>query len=195
MLTFVWQDCNLLKINDMFGTLIRKKVSNDKLANVFINGLWDASEKGFPMVADFINEDPTFIKSPNVSSEDHTEFALIIMIGNMNLLESTFDGEQAFEVERLIFEKLAKVYDMSVFEFKSVVKDYRHLMMRLNHPSKNVIYSISKMIFDKYALYNFQDEYFQRMQVPNPLFLKRLDEVIENFLWDWDAFFKRYKMD
>ena len=179
----------------MFGSILKKKVSSDKLANVFINGLFDATQQGFPVVAEFINEDGSFSTQPNVDPQDHHEFSLIVLIGNMNLLESTFDGEQAFEVERLIFDKLAKAYGMSVFEFKSLVKDYRHLMSRLNHPSKNVIYAMSKTIFDKYTLYNFQDEYFRRMQVPNPLFLKRMDEMMENFVWDWDAFFKKYKVD
>lgn len=184
-----------LNLSNMFGSLLKKKVSSDRLANVFINGLMDATQNGFPVVAEFINEDTSFATQPNVDPLDHHEFSLIVLIGNMNLLESTFDGEQAFEVERLVFDKLAKAYGMSVFEFKSLVKDYRHLMNRLNHPSKNVVYAMSKTIFDKYTLYNFQDEYFRRMQVPNPLFLKRMDELMENFVWDWDAFFKKYKVD
>jgi len=191
---FVKHTRDTFKTNIMFATLIRKKVSNEKLANVFINGLWNACNTGFPMVAEFINEDPTFVASPEVKKDDDFEFVLIVMIGNISLLDGSFDGEQSMEVESLIYEKLAKIYDMSVFEFKSVVKDYRHLMSRLNAPSKNVIYGMSKTIFDKYTLYNYQDEYFQRMQVPNPLFLKRLDEIVENFVWDWEAFFKRYKM-
>ena len=64
-----------------------------------------------------------------------------------------------------------------------------------NHPSRNMIYAMSKGVFDKYLLYNFQDEYFKRMQAPNPLFLKRMDEVLENFVWDWDVFFKKYRLD
>ena len=47
----------------------------------------------------------------------------------------------------------------------------------------------------KYKLNEFQDEYFRRMQAPNPLFLKRMDEVMVNFIWNWDAFFKKYKMN
>ena len=54
---------------------------------------------------------------------------------------------------------------------------------------------MSKGIFDKYALYDYQDEYFKRMQVPNPLFLKRMDEIVENFIWDWGAFLKKYRLD
>lgn len=179
----------------MFGTILRKKVSDEKLANVFINSLFKSIDDGFPVVAEFINEDPTFVKSPNVSEKNNYEFALIVIVGNISFLESSFDPEQADQIEQLVFEKLAKVYQMSVVEFKTLVKDYKGLIARLNHPSKNMIYGMSKAIFDKYTLYNYQDEYFKRMQAPNPLFLKRMDEIVENFIWDWDAFFKKYKLD
>lgn len=179
----------------MFGTILRKKVSNDKLANVFINSLFSTVDAGFPVVAEFFNDDPAFVKPPNVHPSNNYEFALIVIVGNISFLESAFDPEQADKIESLVYEKLAKVYEMSTAEFKCLVKDYRSLISRLNHPSKNMIYGMSKAIFDKYALYNYQDEYFKRMQAPNPLFLKRLDEVVENFVWDWDAFFKKYRLD
>lgn len=179
----------------MFGTILRKKVSDDKLANVFINGLFHSVDQGFPVVAEFINDDPSFVSSPSVKENNNHEFGLIVLVGNLSFLENAFDAEQADRIETLICQKMAKIYGISVSEFKCLVKDYKTLMARLNHPSKNMIYGMSKAIFDKYALYNFQDEYFRRMQSPNPLFLKRLDEIIANFVWDWDAFFKKYRMD
>lgn len=179
----------------MFGTILRKKVSDDKLANVFINGLFKTIDDGFPVIAEFINEDKAFVASPNIHPENSYEFGLIVLVGNISLLESAFEADQAERVETLIYQKLARVYEMEVYDFKSLIKDYKSLMTRLNHPSKNVLYGMSKAIFDKYALYNFQDEYFKRMQAPNPLFLKRMDEIVENFVWDWDAFFKKYRLD
>lgn len=179
----------------MFGTILRKKISDDKLANIFINGLFSTIDNGFPVVAEFINEDSAFVTSPNISVEQSYEFSLIVIIGNLTFLETSFEPEQAERIEQLIYQKLSSVYELSVFELKELIKDYRNLISRLNHPSKNMIYGMSKCIFDKYALYNFQDEYFKRMQAPNPLFLKRMDEVIENFIWDWDVFFKKYKID
>ena len=179
----------------MFGSILRKKVSDDKLANVFINGLLSASQQGFPMIAEFMNEDPSFVKSPEIDPENHDEFTFILFVGNLSFLESSFDPEQANNVERCIFEKLAKIYNLTISETKKLVKDYQSLILRLNHPSKNMLYGMSKVIFDKYELYNYQDEYFRRMQSPNPLFLKRLDEIVENFIWDWDEFFKKYKLD
>jgi len=179
----------------MFGTILRKKVSDDKLANVFINGLFKTIDEGFPVIAEFINDDPAFVAPPNIASNHSYEFSLIVIVGNLSFLESAFEPEQASRVEALVYEKLARVYELEPGEFKQLLKDYKNLMWRLNHPSKNMIYAMSKAVFDKYTLYNFQDEYFKRMQAPNPLFLKRMDEVIENFIWDWDAFFRKYKLD
>lgn len=179
----------------MFGTILRKKVSDEKLANVFINGLFSSIDEGFPVVAEFINDDQAFVVSPEINPKNSYEFSLVVIVGNLSFLESAFEPEQADRVETLVYQKLAKVYDMDLYEFKQMLKDYKNLMWRLNHPSKNMIYAMSKGIFDKYALYNYQDQYFKRMQSPNPLFLKRLDEIVENFIWDWDAFFKRYRLD
>lgn len=179
----------------MFGTILRKKVSDDKLANVFINGIFSSVDNGFPVVAEFINEDPSFTTSPGILPTQSYEFGLVLIVGNLSFLESAFEPEQADRIEAIVFEKLGKVFEMSTEEFKALVKDTRSLISRLNHPSKNMIYGMSKAIFDKYKLYNYQDEYFRRMMAPNPLFLKRMDEVVENFVWDWDAFFKRYKLD
>lgn len=179
----------------MFGTILKKKVSDDKLANVFINGLFSTIDNGFPVVAEFINEDSSFVTSPGIKPNDSYEFSLILFVGNLSFLENSFDAEQADRVEKLIYQKLAVIYDMEIYELKQLFKDYKALICRLNHPSKNMLYGMSKVIFDKYGLYNYQDEYFKRMQAPNPLFLKRLDEIVENFVWDWDAFFKKYKLD
>ena len=179
----------------MFGTLLKKKVSDEKLANVVINGLFSSIDNGFPIVAEFINDDNAFVLSPNIPQNNNYEFSLIIIVGNLSFLESAFDPDQASRVELLVYSKLAKAYEMTISEFKQLVKDYKRLICRLNHPSRNMVYAMSKGIFDKYALYNFQDEYFKRMQSPNPLFLKRMDEIVENFVWDWDAFFKKYRLD
>ncbi len=179
----------------MFGTLLKKKISNDTLANVFINGIFDSIDNTFPLVAEYINEDPAFVQSPNINPEDNYEFSLIILVGNISFLESSFPPEQADQIESIIYEKLARMYEMSTSEFKQLLKDYKTFINRLNSPSKNMIYGMSKAIFDKYTLYNYQDEYFKRMQTPNPLFLKRLDHIVENFVWNWDSFFKKYKLE
>ena len=156
--------------------------------------IFDCVDKGFCEVAALINEDPVFVEAPNSSENASGEFGLIIIVGNLSFLESTFEAEQAARVEQLIFEKLARIYEMSVPDFQTMIREYQSFIMRVNQPSKNWIYGMSKAIFHKYGLYEFQDDYFKRMQAPNPLFLKRMDEVMSNFIWNWDAFFKKFRI-
>lgn len=177
----------------MLGTILKKKLSDNQLANVFVNALLESIDNGFKEVADLINDDPAFVVSPNIQVEQDSEFAMIVFVGNLSFLESTFEAEQAHRVEKLIFEKLGKIYGITENQFAQLVRDYQSFIMRVNHPSKNVLYGMSKAIFHKYKLNDFQDEYFRRMQAPNPLFLKRMDEVMNSFIWDWDVFFKKYR--
>ena len=180
--------------NAMLGTLIKRRLSDNQVANVFVNALLDVVDNGFKEVAALVNEDQAFVVSPAIQPNQDGEFALIVIVGNLSFLESTFEADQAYRVEKLIFEKLGKIYGMSEQQFTTLVREYQSFITRVNHPSKNMVYGMSKAIFHKYKLNDFQDDYFRRMQAPNPLFLKRMDEIVNNFIWDWDAFFKKYKM-
>lgn len=179
----------------MLGSLIKKKLSDNQVANIFINSIFDTVDNGFKEVAMMINEDPAFVRSPELDEKDNGEFAMIAIVGNLSYLESTFDADQAARIEGLIFDKLAKVYDMDVADVVKMIRGFQLFITRVNHPSKNMIYGMSKALFHKYHLNDFQDDYFKRMQAPNPLFLKRMDEVMTNFIWNWDAFFKKYKLN
>lgn len=178
----------------MFGSLIKKKLTDNQVANIFINALFDSVDNGFSVIAQWINEDPAFTVSPKIDLTNNNEFALIVIVGNISLLESTFDSGQVERVEKLIYQKLAKIYEMSEIDIRNIIKEYRSFINRINSPSKNIIYGMSKAVFYKYNLNEYQDEYFKRMQVPNPLFLKRMDDILGNYLWNWDAFFKKYKL-
>jgi hypothetical protein len=178
----------------MIRSFLKRKLTDNQLANIFVNGLLEVIDNGFKDVASLINEDPAFESTPNITPEANSEFTLIVIVGNLVTLESSFESDQAFRVEQLIYQKFATIFSMSEASFENLIKEYKNFISRVNHPSKNMLYGMSKAIFHKYNLNDFQDDYFKRMQAPNPLFLKRMDEVMSNFIWDWDVFFKKYKL-
>ena len=180
--------------NAMLLTLLKRRLSDNQVANVFVNTLLEVVDNGFIEVAALINDDTAFVASPNIKPNQNGEFALIVIVGNLSYLESTFEADQAFKIEKLIFEKLGKLYGMSEQDFTKLVREYQSFMTRVNHPSKNMVYAMSKALFHKYNLNEFQDTYFKKLSAPNPLFLKRMDEVVGNFIWNWDSFFKKYKL-
>jgi len=178
----------------MFSTLIKRRLTDNQVANIFINAIFDSVDKGFEEVALLINEDTAFSSSPKININNNREFGLIVIVGNLSYLESNFEADQTERVEKIIFEKLSKLYAIDVSSFRKLIKEYQSFISRVNHPSKNWVYGMSKAIFYKYKLNEFQDEYFKRMQAPNPLFLKRMDEIMVNFIWNWDAFSKKFKL-
>lgn len=178
----------------MLSTMFKKKLSNEQLANVFVNGVLDVVDKGFEEVMSLIKEDPAFVSPPTLDNANDTHFTMIIIVGNLGYLDQSFEHEQLITLEPLIIEKLASVFDETPEQFRKYIDEYKSFMNRVNHPSKNLLYSMSKGIFHKYNLNIYQDDYFKKMVCPNPLFLKRMDEVLLNFIWNWEAFFKRYKM-
>ena len=178
----------------MFGSLVKKKLDHNQLANVFVNSLYEAVESGFQDIADMINEDPAFVHQPGVNVDFSDSFLIIVMVGNLKYLENHFEAEDAREIRNKIIEKVAAIYEMNEADFEKIVNEHDALIARVNHPSKNTLYGMSKALFHKFNLNEYQEIYFKSLRSPNPLFLKRMDEIMTSFLWDWDAFFKKHKL-
>lgn len=178
----------------MFGTLLKKKLDADRLANVFVNSLLQATQDSFPDVSEMINEDAAFVKRPEIGDEKADHFILIVLSGNLNFLSQRFEPAELAELRSLIIQKLAVVYDMETRELEEIIVHYEKFISRVNHPSKNTLYGMSKALFHKLELNEYQESYFKSMKTPNPLFLKRMDDIMSNFIWDWDEFFRKYKM-
>ena len=183
----------ILTIAPMFGITIKKRLSEDQLSNIFVNGIFESVENGFEDVAVMINNDITFVVDPKVNPENKNEFALIVLAANISIIESAFDPEYAELLRRKIFEKLAKVYGRDAKIVSDVIKDYQDFMARVNRNSRNYANNMALAIFEKYDLNKFQDEFFKRQNACNPMFKKRLGDIMANFVWDWDELRKKYK--
>jgi hypothetical protein len=178
----------------MLSTIFKKKVTDEQLANVFVNGILEVIDKGFDEVKSIMEEDPAFVSKPDLSQASDGHFAMIVIVGNLQTLSDSFSPRQQQNLEPMIFKRLSEAFQMEEREFEGYFKEYSSYMNRVNHPSKIILYSMSKAMFYKYKINAHQDDYFKSMDSPNPLFLKRMDEIMKNFLWNWEAFFKRYKI-
>lgn len=172
----------------------KKKISEEALANVFVNSLVETVEQGFPEVAALINEDPDFKTCPGIGEQDMDQFLLIVLVGNIKLLSENFEPELEEPIKERVYEKCGKLFGCTPEEFRLAYREYCEFLSRINHPSKNVLYSMSRAVFYKYNLNEYQLPYFKTLNTPNPIFLKRMNEVLNNFIWDWEAFFERYRV-
>lgn len=178
----------------MFTIFGKKKIKEETASNIFINNLLDTVENGFPEIAGIINDSPEFIVSPNISENNSEKFLLIVIAANLVYIPEHFGNHQDDRLLDMIFNQLAKVFDVDRERLEAVIKDYQTYIAKVNHPSKNTLYGISKAIFGKYELNQYQDEYFKNMRSPNPMFLKRLDEAVDCFVWNWNTFKEKYQV-
>lgn len=178
----------------MLAIFGKKKLNAERTAHIFSHNIIETVEQGFPDVAGFINDSPEFVTSPCIQSDDYGKFLMVVIAGNYSFIPQQFTDGQDKEIIQCCNEKLAPVFDMSKYEFEAVVKEYKDFMGRANAPSKNMVYAMSKGVFFKYNLCDHQDDYFKQMKTANPIFLKNLDDLMKNFLWDWDAFNEKYKV-
>jgi len=178
----------------MFAFLTKKKISEKKLAGLFVSSILQLVDQAFPDVAGMINEDPEFEKSPKIASNDADRFLMIVIAGNLQFIPKYFNDYQDIRLIDLITNQLANTLNLDYIQLKTHISRYQSRMKRLNMPSKNIHYGMSKAVFDRYKLNQFQEEYFRNLNTPNPIFLKRLDDIIENFIWDWQEIKEKYRL-
>ena len=179
----------------MFGSIIKRKINAEKLANVFVNSIIEITDNSFELIREMITEDPAFVYVPDIKSEDANKFLLIVTVGNLNFLKDHFEVDESAAIRKHIIEKFAVIFEITYRDFEEMLEETASFISKVNHPSKNVLYGMSKALFHEFELNDFQEDYFRNMRTPNPLFLKRMDEIMTNFLWDWDQFFKKHKFN
>lgn len=178
----------------MFTIFKKKKLTEDQLANFFVNSILSLVEEGFQDVVEIINNDPEFSKTPSISKEDYDRFLLVVIAGNIKLMSEHFDSVKDVRITEKIYRKLGTALSVEPMTLKETIAKYQSWMSRINHPSKNTRYAMSKGVFFKYELNQFQSDYFRNMNTPNPIFLKRLDEVINQFLFNWNDIKENYRI-
>src|SRR5690554_1395031 len=102
----------------MLSTIFKKKVSDEQLANVFVNGILEVIDKGYVEVKSIMEEDPAFVRRPDLSNAADGHFAMIVIVGNVMSLGDSFSSKQQNNLEPLIFNRLAESFQMERHEFK-----------------------------------------------------------------------------
>lgn len=164
----------------------RNKIQEDKVAQVFVDHFLSTVDSGFPEVAALVNDAPEFEKSPNIHSEDSDRFILISLAANLKAVQRYFPPHKDQAVYRKILEQIAEQTNTDLPSLTQAAGKNESFISRVNHPSKNLIYGMSKAFFFKYELAKYQEEYFRNVNAPNPILLKRLDEIMVHFMWDWE---------
>lgn len=175
----------------LFG---KKKVTDTQISNYFVVNTLDTVEQGWPEVAGFINDSPEFEVRPQLEPDDYGKFLMIVIAANMNTISAQFEDGHDREIIRQSVLKFAEALGIAPEAFAAKLKSYREFLSKVNHPSKNTLYSMSKGIFFKYNLNVCQIDYFRSLNTPNPIFLRNMNELLVHFLWDWKVIHEKYRV-
>jgi hypothetical protein len=178
-------------ISTLFG---RKRITEEKLANVFVNSVLEMCSDGFPLVAAELNEAPEFEECPGLSEEDDARFLLIVLTANLMEMHRALGPGTDKRMHALSISKFAQATGQGCTDVEQAVRALSDRMSRLNAPSKNSVYAMGKAVFLEYDLYRFQDEYFRGTRSPNPIVLKRLNALFGYFLFSWTEVLEQYRI-
>lgn len=177
-------------ITDIF----KKKVAEEKVAELFVNIAFNAVDNSFADVAELLNNDVNLISQANIDPENQDEFLLIVVAGNFKLLDDYFFEGQEDRIKELTVEKLASVYGVDMVTMRTAINNTLNYFRKINYPSKNTHYAMSRAVFHKYGLNDFQKDYFRNLNAPDPILLKNIDEIMEQFIIKWDTFTEKYRI-
>ncbi len=179
----------------MIATLFRRKrITEDKLANAFVNAVLELTAEGFPTIAAELNEAPEFVTPPHIDPVEDGSFALIVLAANLMEAPRHLESGLDRRIFSMAISKFGEATGLRSYELELEVVALQQQMERLNHPSKNTVYAMSKMVFHHYDLYRYQAPYFRDQKAPNPILLKRLNSLLGYFLWQWETFAAEYRI-
>lgn len=172
----------------------KKKLKEDTLANIFVNSTLKTVDEGFADIVGLIEDSPEFVIKPELDVKSDSKFLLIVLAANLKEIPKHLPAHQDNRLINHIITKLTEVFNVEFYQLESVLRDYQSYLGRVNHPSQNNLYAMSKALFFKYELGQYQEEYFKRMNSPNPMFLKRMDEAMKLFLFNWEKMVDDYQI-
>ena len=175
-------------------SLFKKKVAEEKVAELFVNIIFNAVDNSFTEVVELLNNDVNLIGTANIDPEHQDDFLMIVIAGNFKLLDDYFYEGQEDRIREKTIEKLAAVYGVDTVTMRSAINNTLAFFAKINYPSKNTHYAMSRAVFHKYELNDFQKDYFRNLKAPDPILLKNIDEIMEQFIIKWDTFTEKFRI-
>lgn len=176
------------------ASIFKKKVSEEKVAELFVNITFNAVDSSFEDVAALLNNDLNLTERPSIPPDAMDDFLMVVIAGNYRLLDNYFHEGQEDRIRTLLVKRLSLVYEITEEQMQQAIDDMLAFFQKVNFPSKNIHYAMSKAVFYKYDLAKYQKEYFRNLNSPDPIFLKHIDEIMEQFIIQWDHFTEKYKI-
>ena len=179
-----------------FGFSKKKKVKPATTASIYVTLLQNVVSEGFIEIKDFINNNNNLESNPNLNDTDIDWFSNVIFLGNMKNLDLHFEENEVFTLRALILDEIYKDVEvnaqhLAIEKFLEYENYFKELLARHEFPIDAMAYAI----FEKYNINDFQGDLFKKKNKPNPIFLNELKNLLNHFIWNWEEYLEKNKLD
>jgi Glu-tRNA(Gln) amidotransferase subunit E-like FAD-binding protein len=178
-----------------FSIFGKKRLKEQHVAKVFVGTLNELAENSFPTLAEFLNEVPELMQNPKIKGNQMEWFLYIVFSANLHNLKNHFDSNQLNRMRILVIDEFIesledREHDLTLEQINNYEEYISGLDRRLNDLPK----SMATAIFNKYGLNSCQVDHFQRMNTPNPIIIKSIEDAVQNYVWNWSELLEKFKM-
>jgi hypothetical protein len=178
----------------MFNLFGKKKIKADELAPTYAFTIYQAIEAGFPEITGYLNEDTDFEEAPAINPTEDEWFIYIVFAGNLLHLEHHFPQEQVPDLTRIFAHQFTAMMGKDPLDDSQMIYDYIDYLKKLNQDQQSIAKSMALGLFRKYDLGKYQQEHFQKQDIPSPKVMKDLSDMVMYFLWNWEDYLSKYKV-
>lgn len=179
----------------LFSFIGKKRLKEQHVAKVFVSTINELAQDSFPTLSEFLNEVPELQSSPKIEKDQIEWFLYIVFSANLHNLKNHFEADQLNRMRILIIDEFIESLEgRNHDQTLSHINNYEDYIAGLNRSTGELPKSMATALFNKYDLNNCQVDHFQRMNTPNPIIIKSIEEATRNFLWNWVDFLEKYKM-
>lgn len=181
---------------NVFSLFGKKRLKEEYVSKVFVSTINGLALESFPILRDYLNDVPELKCSPQIKKDQIEWFLYIVFSANLYNLKNYFSADQHNRMRILVIDEFieslqGQAHD-EVLGHINVYEDYIATLDRSENEGLGKIIALA--IFQKYGLNECQIDHFQKMNKPNPIVIKAISEITENFIWNWDDLLENYKL-
>ena len=135
------------------------------------------------------------MESPKIKHNQVEWFLYIVFSTNLHNLNYHFESSQLNRLRILVIDEFiesleGREHDLTLEQ----INNYEEYIISLDTVINDLPKSMATAIFNKYGINNCQLDHFQKINTPNPIIIKSIEEATKNYIWNWPDFLDKYKM-
>ncbi len=178
-----------------FSLFGKKRLKEQHVAKVFVGTINELAEETFPTLSEFLNEVPELMQSPKIKPNQIEWFLYIVFSANLYNLKFHFESNQLNRMRILVIDEFieslsGRDHDLTLEQ----INNYEDYISGLDRRLDDLPKAIATAIFNKYGMNDCQVDHFQKMNTPNPIIIKSIEDATKNYIWNWSDLLEKYKM-